>query len=297
MIDSIYNTEFDRLVKDLTEYGKLEAIQMAVGNFDGMDMSNVAIDPKHILTVAEHYKNKEDFYSCLVLRLYYEASLLYESSGDLESAYEVLKQREEVKQGILEKHGDIEFLVRDLNEIREVNERWRNGKRFNLGEQISERVDDFIYKMDEYNKIHKEWNAIPDIYLELRQKYHLPVKCIEEAIEEIMSRGKSMPDVYVQRMKDRTDEHCDRQGIHLPVNNIKRAVGEILDGSDIRLIAENHRLDKIHSIQIYFEDGPALAMIFAETLGWFRAASKYAGDGDLKKFYTELADILSLPDR
>ena len=310
MNDSKYDCNFDLMLEGLqTGYGKFEAILEAVDNFYSEGISDLAIDPKHILTVAEHYENKEDFYGCLVLRLYNEASLLYESFGDLHSAYEVLKQRDVVKRGIFDKYYT-EFPDDELDGLCVLKERRRNGERFNWVEQGREHYNGLSFKVAEYDKILKEWSLVPEIYLELRQKYHLPVKFVELAIEDIMARGSPIPVKYIEMMKSFMDEFYDNQDPCKYVYDIRGPFEEIVSGGSIENTADKHMSSIIHSLELHFnvavlkdsgdddlkDPNPVRAF---EEIGAFRRASRTArglfGDEQLAENYENLANYLSSP--
>ena len=54
-------------------------------------------------------------------------------------------------------------------------------------DNLRDHADGLLSGLEHYDKIHKEWDVIPEIYFRLRGECHFPIKYIEETIYGIMS--------------------------------------------------------------------------------------------------------------
>lgn len=177
------------MVGDLkTDYGKFEAMLRAVGDFaDGA--SYKSIDPKNVLSLAEHYENNgSGYYNSLALDIYSKASLIYGSLGDGEIADMFLGKCEIIKSGL-------DLCPRDaLVGICAVNRTLREGGDSNIiwADDLRDHANGLLSGLKYHDKIHKEWAAVPGIYFRMRHECNFPIKYIEETIDGIMSTDSSI---------------------------------------------------------------------------------------------------------
>lgn len=268
MINFEYDGDFDRLVEGLTEYGRFEATLRAVGDFsDGAEYK--LIDPKHVLSLAEHYENNvHGYYNSLVLDLYSKASSMYRSLGDGETADMFLGRCEGLEENIKKSLRDLRPKAA-LDGICVVNQTLHKDEDLDWAVSVRDHADGLMLGLKNHDKIHREWTAISEVYFRLRHECNFPIKYIEKTIDGIVSDDLSVSDMAVE---------------------------------DIKKQANQCRLDGIAPIMQITSTGALEDAIRAfEEIGAFREASAMAGDlldddeADLQSKYRELANYLSLP--